>query len=77
MRRAVSLVQSRGKWLVVSLCLYEVGAILSHRAPTLTEVSAQRRWVGPVLVGALAIHLARSPRVRAQVEGCICVDIGD
>jgi hypothetical protein len=73
MRRTVTLVQARGKWLVVALCSFEVVAVASGRAPTLTQLSARHRWLGPVLVGGLAVHLARTPRVvpRPVADECL------
>lgn len=41
------------------MCGYEVAATFSKRAPTLTEIARRRPWLGPVLVGALTIHLYR------------------
>ena len=77
MRRTVTLVQARGKWLVVALCSFEVVAIATGKVPTLTALSERHKALGPVLVLALAVHLARAPRVRAQIEGCLCIDVGD
>jgi hypothetical protein len=50
------------KWVAFSLTAYEAGAILTGRYPTLTRLSQQHRWLGPVLVVSLAVHLARQPR---------------
>lgn len=47
------------KWAAAGLCGYEVAAITTGRMPTLTALSARHRWLGPVLVAALAVHLAR------------------
>lgn len=49
------------KWAAAGLCGYELAAIVTGRVPTLTRLSARHRWLGPVLVGALAVHLARQP----------------
>lgn len=59
------------KWIAAGLCSFEVYAITTGRAPTLTQLSAQHRWVGPALVGALAVHLWRTPRmvVRPVADG--------
>lgn len=51
------------RWIAVAACSYEVGAIATGRYPTLTQISGRHRWVGPVLVGALAIHLYRQPGI--------------
>ena len=50
------------KWAAALLCAYEAGAITSGRLPTLTRLSREHRWLGPVLVGALAVHLYRQPQ---------------
>lgn len=43
---------------VVGLCAYEVAAITSrYRIPPLTAISRRYRWLAPVLVGGLAVHL--------------------
>lgn len=49
------------RWATALLCSYEVAAIATGRVPTLTQVCGRRRWLGPVLVGALAVHLYRQP----------------
>jgi len=54
------------KWVAAGLCAYEVGAITTGRVPTLTQLSAQHPWIGLFLVGALAIHLHRSPRTETR-----------
>lgn len=54
--------ETRGtKALVATLCAYEVAAIVSGRAPTITAM--HRRWpvVGAVIVVALVIHFAPPP----------------
>jgi hypothetical protein len=55
------------KWVAAGLCAYEVGAIATGRVPTLTQLSARNRWLGPVLVGALAVHLYRACPPRPAV----------
>lgn len=50
------------KWAAAFLCAYEVTAITTGRTPTLTALSGRYRWLGPVLVGGLAVHLWRQPR---------------
>jgi hypothetical protein len=59
------------KWVAAGLCAYEVGAITTGRVPTLTQLSARNRWLGPVLVGALAVHLARARPPRAVDGECV------
>lgn len=44
--------------VVAGLCQYEVAAILSRgRLAPLTRVSRDHKWVAPLLVGGLAVHL--------------------
>lgn len=43
------------------LCAYELGALATGRYPTLTALSARHRWLGPVLVASLAVHLWQQP----------------
>jgi hypothetical protein len=50
------------KWVAAGLCGFELGAILTGRYPTLSRLSQQHRWLGPVLLVSLAVHLARQPR---------------
>lgn len=50
------------KWIAAGLCGYEVAAITTGRIPTLTRLSAEHPWLGPLLVLSLAVHLARQPK---------------
>lgn len=50
----------------MAACSYELGALASGRYPTLSVLCARHRVLGPVLVGALAVHLWRQPRYRAH-----------
>ena len=50
------------KWAAAALCSYEVAAITTGRVPTLTRLSREHRWLGPVLVITLAVHLYRQPQ---------------
>lgn len=66
------------KWVAAGLCGFEVAAICTGKVPTLTALSAKHRWLGPVLVGALAIHLWHSPRIKAELNCSLCLDpLGD
>lgn len=49
------------RWVVVAGCSYEIAAITTGRAPTLTQLSARHRILAPALVAALAVHLWRQP----------------
>ncbi|HEV2260573.1 MAG TPA: hypothetical protein VGS06_46305, partial [Streptosporangiaceae bacterium] len=57
------------KWAAFGLSAYEAGAILTGRYPTLTKLSARHRWLGPVLVAALAVHLYRAPAAPRRLTG--------
>jgi hypothetical protein len=50
------------KAVAAGLCAYELGALATARYPTLTQVCARHRALGPVLVTALAVHLFRQPK---------------
>lgn len=43
---------------VAMACAYEVAAITVGRVPTISALCRQRRWLAPVIVGGLAVHLA-------------------
>lgn len=46
--------------LVGLLCQYEVAALLSRRRlPTLTRLSARHKWLAPVILAGLGVHLYR------------------
>jgi hypothetical protein len=45
------------KWAVAATCGYEVAAIATGRIPTLTMLADRHRWIAPILVAALAVHL--------------------
>lgn len=57
------------KWAAAGLCGYELAAIVTGRVPTLTRLSARYRWLGPVLIAALAVHLARQPPTGGRGRG--------
>lgn len=64
------------KWGVVVACAYEVGAITTGKAPTITVLCGRHRWLGPAVLGALALHLYRKPRPQVIVvpvtgDGCL------
>lgn len=66
-RRAAAFLLARSKWIAAGLCGFEVLAITTRRVPTLTELSSRHRWLAPMLVGALAVHLYRAPRVQVII----------
>lgn len=44
--------------VVLTLCAYEVAAILSRRRlPTLSKLSQRYPWLAPTLIGGLSAHL--------------------
>ena len=47
------------KAIAFALCAYECGALATGSYPTLSMLSVRHRWLAPVLVTALAIHLHR------------------
>lgn len=47
----------RLKWLTVSLCGYEVVAIVTGQVPTISNFTSRHKWLQPILVTALAGHL--------------------
>jgi hypothetical protein len=53
----------RNKWVTVSLCAYEITAILSkevtgkEKIPTVTHLCVNHRWLGVTLASALGWHL--------------------
>ena len=54
------------RWIPFSLCLWECGAILTGRYPTITALCERWPLLGDVLVDALDIHLHPVPRPRAS-----------
>ena len=50
------------RWVAAGLCAYEVAAITTGKVPTVTQLCARHRVLGPALVAALAIHLYKVPR---------------
>lgn len=54
------------KWVAASLCAYEVAAIGTGRVPTVTMLCARNRWLAPVVLSALAVHLYRQPRPGSE-----------
>lgn len=46
------------KYPTAGLCLYEAAAILTNRAPTLTQLTSRRKWLAGAIAGAVFAHLA-------------------
>lgn len=55
------------KWAVAAVCAYEVAAISTDRCPTVSSLCHQRRWLTPVIVGGLAVHLLARPKVKEMI----------
>ena len=64
------MLRSFPKLAAAGLCGFEVVAITTGRVPTLTQLSARNRWLGPVLVVALAVHLYRACPPPRPVADC-------
>lgn len=45
------------KWAAAGIAGYEVVSIAAGKTPTLTMLARRHRWLGPLLVAALAVHL--------------------
>ena len=44
------------KWGVGAACLYEAVSIASGATPTISTEVKRHRWLGPVILGGLAVH---------------------
>jgi hypothetical protein len=49
------------RWAVAACCAYEVAAITTARTPTISALCARRRWLIPLIVGGLTVHLVKGP----------------
>lgn len=49
-----------------ALCAYELGSLATGCYPTLTQLSARHRWLGPVLAVHLYCKPGPQPRIIAQ-----------
>jgi len=58
------------RWGVFGACLYEALALASRRCPTFSMMAAKRRWLAPVILIALAVHLYRHPPAEV-LEGVL------
>jgi hypothetical protein len=53
------------RYIVAALCSYEVFAIISGKAPTLTELDKRTKHVlGALIIGGLAVHFYLEEHVR-------------
>lgn len=48
------------RYVTAGVCAYEAAAILieTERTPTLSMLAHRHRWIAPLLISALSIHLA-------------------
>jgi hypothetical protein len=55
--------------MVAGLCSYEVASIATGKTPTVSMLCRQRRWLAPVILVGLAVHLYLPPqRAKVAVE---------
>jgi hypothetical protein len=60
----------KNKWVTVSLCSYEITAILhkhftgKNTIPTITRLSRDHKWVGFALTAAMGWHFATAQEAR-------------
>ena len=52
------------KWGVVAACGYEITAITTGKAPTITMLCGRHRWLAPAVLTILAVHLYRQPALH-------------
>jgi hypothetical protein len=50
------------RWAVAAVCAYEVAAITTTRTPTVSALCHRRRWLAPVILGGLGVHLIVKPK---------------
>jgi hypothetical protein len=62
----VNRLVSHAKWGVAAVCAYEVAAITTDRTPTVSALCHRRRWLTPVVLGGLAVHLLIRPRTQGE-----------
>lgn len=66
-RRTVSFLLARQKWVAFTICGYEVCAIATGRTPTVTALCERYRWLGPAVLASLALHLYLPPRPQVII----------
>lgn len=52
------------RYVVATACAYETAAITTRKVPTISTLCYQKRWLTPVILGGLAIHLVKGPLHR-------------
>lgn len=50
------------RWAVAAVCAYEVAAITTDRAPTVSTLCHRKPWLTPVILAGLAVHLVIKPK---------------
>lgn len=55
------------KWGVAAVCAYEVAAITTDTCPTVSHLCHRKRWLAPVILGGLAVHLLIRPRTLEEI----------
>lgn len=50
------------KWGVAAVCAYEVAAITTSRTPTVSALCHRKRWLTPLILGGLGLHLVIRPK---------------
>lgn len=63
------------KWGVVAACGYELASIIGGKTPTITMLCARHRWLGPLVLLTLAIHLYGQPQKRGTGDCPLCPDM--
>lgn len=54
------------KAAVAAVCAYEVAALLTGRAPTVSNLCGRNRCAAPLVLVALAAHLYHHPRRESE-----------
>ena len=49
------------RWAVAGCCGYEVVAITTRATPTISALCYRRKWLIPVILVGLAVHLVKGP----------------
>lgn len=53
---------AHAKWAVAVVCAYEVAAITTDTVPTVSHLCRKKRWLTPVVLAGLAVHLIHRPK---------------
>lgn len=67
-RKVRNLTEGGFRHVVFTLCAYECVALATQKCPTLSKLSHRHRWLAPMLVGGLTVHLYRyGKRLEAEL----------